>query len=284
MGVSEAFQRNLALTTPLTFENVILSSRLSLHMRTLAMVPRTQVWQVVRTLAAEGVQSAVLNADPIVGRRYRGFVIRLDANWRMVGVELPDSIILVAAVVHERWWDALHDGSVPVREHTLERLLLQAMEHTRAPAPRIASSAARRLMRAAARCAGSSRPYLHDEWTNALLGPPERESGPSLGQQRRLAAGFLLAALRMRAHDATRGLWRPVDWVLADDGRLRVSVTSVVGAQAIYIVGDGGLDALVTEIWEPCGILGGSLYLLARFLRTRRGIQIAEHDRQDPEG
>ncbi|MGW6471109.1 hypothetical protein [Streptomyces nigra] len=49
----------------------------------------------------------------------------------------------------------------------------------------------------------------------------------------------------------------------------------MVGAQAIYIVDDGGIPALVTEIWEPCGIFGAGLYVLARWLRGVRGIELA---------
>ncbi|MER5839555.1 hypothetical protein ABT099_04450 [Streptomyces prasinus] len=48
----------------------------------------------------------------------------------------------------------------------------------------------------------------------------------------------------------------------------------MVGAQAIYIVDDGGIPALVTEIWEPCGILGAGLYVLVRWLRRVRGIEL----------
>ncbi|WP_307677742.1 hypothetical protein [Streptomyces sp. V4I2] len=66
-----------------------------------------------------------------------------------------------------------------------------------------------------------------------------------------------------------------MDWLLSKDSRTNGFIATVVGAQAIYIVDDGGLPALVTEIWEPCGILGAGLYVLARWLRRVRGIELA---------
>ncbi|MER5912302.1 hypothetical protein ABT124_17860 [Streptomyces sp. NPDC001982] len=95
-----------------------------------------------------------------------------------------------------------------------------------------------------------------------------------------LAVGFLLAAVRMRSHDVVRPAWRPVDWLLHVQSRTNSFITAVVGAQAIYIVGDGGLGALVTEVWEPCGAAGGSLFLLARWLRRVRGIELATPERE----
>ncbi|MFJ7258476.1 hypothetical protein ACIQWV_39765 [Streptomyces sp. NPDC098085] len=86
--------------------------------------------------------------------------------------------------------------------------------------------------------------------------------------------GFLLAAVRMRLHDLARPAWRPVDWVLRASSRTNAFIASAVGAQAIYIVGDGGLPALGTEVWEPCGIAGASLYVMARWLRRVRGVEL----------
>jgi hypothetical protein len=48
-----------------------------------------------------------------------------------------------------------------------------------------------------------------------------------------------------------------------------------VGAQTIYVVGDRGLSALVTEVGEPCGIAGASLFVLGCWLRRMRGIELA---------
>lgn len=85
----------------------------------------------------------------------------------------------------------------------------------------------------------------------------------------------MLAAVRFRLHDLARPCWVPVDWLLSKDSRTNGFIAAIVGAQAIYIVDDGGIPALVTEVWEPCGILGAGLYVLACWLRRVRGIELA---------
>jgi hypothetical protein len=54
----------------------------------------------------------------------------------------------------------------------------------------------------------------------------------------------------------------------------------MIGTQATYIVGDNGLAALVTEVWEPCGIAGAALFVLTRWLRRVRGIELATPERE----
>lgn len=80
----------------------------------------------------------------------------------------------------------------------------------------------------------------------------------------------------MRLGDLARPIWRPIDWLLRVQSRTNAFITAVVGGQAVYIVDDGGLAALVTEVWEPCGGAGLALYALARWLRRLRGIELAE--------
>ncbi|WP_159038817.1 hypothetical protein [Streptomyces sp. NRRL B-1140] len=135
----------------------------------------------------------------------------------------------------------------------------------------------------AARIAGVSRPHLHDEWQSLLAGSPEDGMSLSSARQRVLALGFLVAAIRMRLHDFGRPAWRPVDWLLRVPARTNAFITAVVGAQAVYIVGDGGVTALATDVWEPCGIAGAALFVLARWLRGVRGIELAapEDERAD---
>ncbi|WP_420037563.1 hypothetical protein ACN2WE_39745 [Streptomyces sp. cg28] len=137
------------------------------------------------------------------------------------------------------------------------------------------SRAGLRVLGVASSLAGRRREHLRAEWTAILAGDPSR--GLVLSRRRRMqyALGFLWAAVRMRAHDVMSPCWRPVDWLLRVERRTNVLIGLLVGGQAIYIVGDGGLPALVTEIWEPCGILGGALYVLARWLRRIRGIELA---------
>ncbi|MFD3840239.1 hypothetical protein ACFWWC_28900 [Streptomyces sp. NPDC058642] len=127
----------------------------------------------------------------------------------------------------------------------------------------------------AARIAGYKRYYLYKEWATVLQGAPESSIVFSDRRRLSLALGFIGAALRMRAHDVVRPAWRPVDWLLSVPSRTNAFITATVGTQAVYIVGDGGLGALATEIWEPCGIAGASLYALSRWLRRVRGIELA---------
>ncbi|MCX5357331.1 hypothetical protein OG864_00860 [Streptomyces sp. NBC_00124] len=142
------------------------------------------------------------------------------------------------------------------------------------------ASVARRAVTLASGVAGSSRTHLNGEWLAILAGSPEEGITLSSRQQACLAAGFLLAAIRMRVRDLARPAWRPVDWLLRTEPRTNGLISVVVGAQAIYIVGDGGLSALVTEVWEPCGIAGAAMYVLSRWLRRVRGIEVAAAERE----
>lgn len=188
----------------------------------------------------------------------RLFVLRCDRNLRAVFVCDDSGNLLLLRVVDRRELVKL----------TPDALMM----------PVSVSPTARRVTNIAARIAGRRRAHLNDEWHTILLGDPEH--GIHVSSQRKfvLLSGFLLAALRMRAHDALGALWRPIDWLISTDQRVNTSIAMIVGGQAIYIVGDGGFQALMTEIWEPCGILGGGLYILARHLRRRRGIELATHE------
>ncbi|MFJ9073972.1 hypothetical protein ACIRO3_01790 [Streptomyces sp. NPDC102278] len=184
----------------------------------------------------------------------RILVLRCDANLRAVFACGDSGDLLLLRVIDRRELVKLSPEVLMVAESV--------------------SPAARRVTSIAARIAGRRRGHLGEEWRAVLLGDPER--GIFVSSQRRFAllVGFLLASLRMRAHDVLGSLWRPVDWVIRTDQRVNTSIAAIVGGQAIYIVGDGGIQALMTEIWEPCGILGGGMYVLARHLRRRRGIEL----------
>lgn len=132
----------------------------------------------------------------------------------------------------------------------------------------------------AAYIAGPTRSHLHDEWSSILSGSPEDGLRLSPARQRVMAIGFLMAALRMRLRDAARPAWLPIDWLLGTTSRTNGFIATVVGTQAIYIVGHQGLDALMTQVWEPCGIAGASLYAVARWLRGIRGIELAAPQRE----
>ncbi|MEV5813448.1 hypothetical protein [Streptomyces mutabilis] len=91
------------------------------------------------------------------------------------------------------------------------------------------------------------------------MGAPENDIILTPSEQLQASFGFLAAAVQMRVHDAVRPAWCPVDWLLRVPSRTNAFITAAVGTQAVYIVGDGGLGALATEIWEPCGIAGAGL-------------------------
>ncbi|MGW3105214.1 hypothetical protein [Streptomyces sp. NPDC001100] len=181
------------------------------------------------------------------------------------------------------------DGKIPLsRGFSIYRVVtagqeLNALQQLLSIEERVrndSTPAARRTANLAAHVAGRRRSQLHNEWTAILAGAPE--DGITFSPQRQilLAFGFLAAAVRMRARDAVRPAWRPVDWLLRAPSRTNAFITTAVGTQAVYIVGDGGLGALATEIWEPCGIAGASLYALSRWLRRIRGIELATVERE----
>ncbi|MGI5458592.1 hypothetical protein ACQEWB_36580 [Streptomyces sp. CA-249302] len=161
---------------------------------------------------------------------------------------------MIAIIVMRRWADQV-EGSPPQSGHWR-------------------SQAAFKATWCAAKLAGERRNTLN-AWHAHLEGDPANGVVLTRRQQRQYAAGFLRAALQYRLHDIAQPLWRPADWLLSKGSRTNGFIASVVGAQAIYIVDDGGIPALVTEIWEPCGAFGAGLYVLARWLRRVRGIELA---------
>ncbi|MFK0173435.1 hypothetical protein ACIQU5_32095 [Streptomyces sp. NPDC090306] len=145
-----------------------------------------------------------------------------------------------------------------------------------APDRREPPRAARLNLNLGVRLAGRRRSHLRDEWLAVLVELTPR-------QQVVLALGFLLTGLRLRLRDAARPAWRPVDWTLRVQSRTNAVIVALVGAQALYIVRGDGLDALITEVWEPCGIAGAALYALAHWLRRVRGIELAAPARSTDE-
>lgn len=136
----------------------------------------------------------------------------------------------------------------------------------------------------AARIAGGRRAYLRESWHADLAGVPEQDYVLSGAQRGRMAAGFLLAAVRMRLRDVAAPLWRPVEWVLATETRTNSVITASVGALVIYFCKSEGAHALITERWKPCAAFGAGLYGLARWLRRLRGIELAERRGPDRPG
>ncbi|MER5559673.1 hypothetical protein ABT071_13815 [Streptomyces sp. NPDC002506] len=137
------------------------------------------------------------------------------------------------------------------------------------------SRAPHRALGIAASLAGRRRVHLRDEWAAVLAGDPANGLILTQRQRLRLVVGFLFAAIRFRIHDALGLLWAPVDWVLTERSRSETLIALTVGAQVIYIAWNDGMHALLTEGWGWCGGCGGALYLLTRWLRRLRGIELA---------
>ncbi|MFJ4990048.1 hypothetical protein ACIP9H_40410 [Streptomyces sp. NPDC088732] len=144
------------------------------------------------------------------------------------------------------------------------------------------NSLSSRLTDLAVIVAGERRSGVADEWRAHLAGAPE--AGVVVGGFGRVvdAAGFVLAALRFRAHDVASPLWRPIDWLLVAKTRTNSAIAVCVGALVIYIQAHDGFHTLVTEGWGWCAGCAGALYMLATWLRGIRGIELASRNGQEP--
>jgi hypothetical protein len=134
---------------------------------------------------------------------------------------------------------------------------------------------AQRTLDFAAAVAGHRRVHLREEWAAVLAGDPDNGLALTSRQRLSLVVGFLLAAFRFRLRDAVKPLWVPVDWVLSVQSRTETSIALIVGVQAIYIAWSDGVHTLLTYGWGWCGACGGALYLLSKWLRRVRGIELA---------
>jgi hypothetical protein len=207
-----------------------------------------------------------LQAGPwlVTGKRLEHIVVRTEGEGGAVTErQVPMSLALVQRMFR----------SLNATERTVVRSARNAAVRDSEP-----GRSASLLTGLAVRLAGTRRSHLPQDWASVLAGSPEDGIRLSSRQQAVMALGFVLAALRMRIRDVARPAWRPVDWLLSRTSRTNAFIATAVGAQAIYIVDDGGLGALVTEIWEPCGIAGAGLYALSRWLRRVRGIELAGAD------
>ncbi|MFE6194148.1 hypothetical protein [Streptomyces sp. NPDC057838] len=126
----------------------------------------------------------------------------------------------------------------------------------------------------AALLAGRRR-NMRSVWHADLAGDPDTGLHLTAQQKRRLARGYLLAAIRMRVHDVAAPAWRPVDWLLASESRTRPATVLIVGGQIVYIQATDGLHMLLTEGWAWCGACALAVTGLFRWLRRIRGIELA---------
>lgn len=125
----------------------------------------------------------------------------------------------------------------------------------------------------AAFIAGRKR-ALENGFLADLTGDPEGGVNLTARQRKRLAAGFLRAAIRMRLRDLARPFWVPIDWLVATRPRTNAATTALVGAVMLYVQAYGGFLTVVTDL-PGFAILWTGVRLLARWLRSIRGIEIA---------
>jgi hypothetical protein len=111
---------------------------------------------------------------------------------------------------------------------------------------------------------------VDEEWRGHLLG--EHAGGLTQREQARAARGFVLAAIRYRAQDATALAWRPADAVLGSRILSNLFVWGPVIVVLFAIVRRDGRFGLVADIQDP-GTLGAFLYSAIRAGRWWRGIK-----------
>ncbi|MEV7616194.1 hypothetical protein [Streptomyces sp. NPDC089799] len=116
----------------------------------------------------------------------------------------------------------------------------------------------------AAWLAGSERD-MRNAWLAHLAGDPDAGITLTRWQRAKAAGGFVRAALVYRLTD----LCAPLIWVLRKDSRVNGLITFIVGGQALLIVkgAEEAMQALMTEVPEPCLITAGALYVFLRWLR-----------------
>ncbi|MFD9411577.1 hypothetical protein ACFWBN_31775 [Streptomyces sp. NPDC059989] len=234
--------------------------------------------QEEQSLPPAGMAAVVLTLVPVLGATATVIFLSVGYTVQAVGPGLAVSQTLLAAGWLFAAVTALSLGVVAV---ALLVSAVRSVEIGEGPAGsavssgRFSSGAADRALRIASSLVGAHRAHLREEWAGLLAGDPE--TGLLLRPGRRLgyALGFLWAAVRLRLRDLVSPLWLPVDWLLVGEARTNRFIALAVGGQAVYIVGDGGLSALFTEVWEPCTLFGAGLYILARWLRRVRGIELA---------
>ncbi|MEE4546355.1 hypothetical protein V2S66_30885 [Streptomyces sp. V4-01] len=129
----------------------------------------------------------------------------------------------------------------------------------------------RAVVRLASALAGQGEDRLN-EYLDDVAGAREVSSAFA----RRQIRGYYRSAVRARLRNGTRSLWRPVDWVLVSSSRTQTIIAAAVGAQAVYIDVEHGLDALMTVGFACCGSCAAILVAAAAGLRRVRSLELAE--------
>jgi hypothetical protein len=135
--------------------------------------------------------------------------------------------------------------------------------------------------------AGSKYAHLRSAWNADLYGDPEHGE-PSPGRRLRLAAGFVVAAVRVRLQGLTDLAWRPVDALLSSwHGSNLATLMPVTVAAGLFLTRDGFYGLLLNA--ENLGVIAGAPWAAIKGLRKYRQIDTPKRpERQtsadDPQG
>jgi hypothetical protein len=124
----------------------------------------------------------------------------------------------------------------------------------------------------AARLAGRRHASNADSWRADLYRDPE--DGPALPARTviRHAAGFIVAALKLRLRDVGRILATPLDWMVTTDVRLHAAIVTPVVCTMISLFHAGGFARLWGEL-EQVGVVAGFATALSYGWRRLRRIE-----------
>lgn len=122
--------------------------------------------------------------------------------------------------------------------------------------------------------AGRKRADIAEEWCTHLSG--ETGSGLPEGRQPQEAAGFVLAALRYRLHDAADLAWWPVDTVLGSRELSNLVVLLATLGMTVVFLRSGGFYNLCVNFQN---VAAGwvAAYGSIRLGRRWRGVKLPKH-------
>jgi hypothetical protein len=119
--------------------------------------------------------------------------------------------------------------------------------------------------------AGSRHAHLAEAWAADLYGDPEVGQRPPARRRLTLAAGFVVAALRLRLDDATALAWRPIDALLASWHASRLAMLTPVTVAVGLVLSREGLYGLISDA-DNLGVIAAAPYAAIKGLRKYRQI------------
>jgi hypothetical protein len=201
----------------------------------------------------------------------------------MAGVTLiqVSAVVVLAGyhvnISHGTDWIVLGMGgalgvSVPVLAWTSVNLRAGALRH------RFAARSTKALTGLACALAGPRHAHLRDAWSADLYGDPQ---GGLLtaGHRLRLAAGFVVAAIRCRLDDATELAWRKADRLLGSRRDSVLALVTPAAVASVAVLSHEGIYGLVANA-ENLTAVGTISYLAVKGLRHYRQIETPTRPRK----